>query len=53
MYKAGAVERRMFSFYDSNYMDYEKSGESRLLLGGYDMKYAAKGAEMKWAPLID
>jgi len=53
MYKTGAVDRRMFSFYDSNYMDDLKTGGSRLLLGEYDMKYAAKGAEMHWAPLID
>jgi hypothetical protein len=43
----------MFSFYDTNYMDDESTEGSRLLLGGYDMKYAAKGAEMRWAPLID
>jgi len=53
MYDAGAVDQRMFSFYDSNYMDDFKTGGSRLLLGGYDMKYAAKGAEMHWAPLVD
>jgi hypothetical protein len=43
----------MFSFYDTNYMDDGSTEGSRLLLGGYDMKYAAKGAEMRWAPLID
>ena len=53
MQEAGAVDRRMFSFYDTNYMDDESTEGSRLLLGGYDMKYAAKGAEMRWAPLID
>ena len=53
MQAAGAVDRRMFSFYDTNYMDDGSTEGSRLLLGGYDMKYAAKGAEMRWAPLID
>ena len=52
MYDAGAVDKRMFSFYETNYMDDYKSEGSRLLLGGYDMKYAAKGAEMNWAPLV-
>jgi hypothetical protein len=53
MYHAGAVDHRMFSFYDTNYMVDYKSAGSQLLLGGYDMKYAAPGAEMHWAPLID
>ena len=53
MYKAGAVDRKMFSIYDSNYMDDSKSEGSRLLLGGYDMKYAAEGAEIHWASLVN
>ena len=52
MYKAGAVDKKMFSIYDTDYMiDGDKNG-SRLLLGGYDMKYAKEGAKMNWAPLI-
>jgi hypothetical protein len=46
MYKAGAVGKRMFSIYATNSFDDHQLTGSRLLLGGYDMKYAAKGAEM-------
>ena len=52
MQKAGVVEQRMFSFYLTNYMDKLQRQGSRLLFGGYDMKYAQPGAKIRWAPLI-
>ena len=55
MYKAGAIEEKVFSLHVTDYMDGDNNGEgSKLLIGGYDLdEYAKKGEQVTWNSLVN
>lgn len=43
---SGIIDRAMFSFSFSD-------NDNKLIMGSYNMKYAAEGALMTWHPVVD